>query len=68
MRLLMSISINSTSSVQTNHESAHAIKTAQLAKSQQEIEGQMALNLIQSAAPTSTGLSSNPNQIVDIKV
>ena len=45
----MSLTINSNNSVQTNTETAHAIKTANLAKSQQEIEGQMALNLIQSA-------------------
>lgn len=61
----MSITLNTTSSVQTNHETSHAIKTAQLAKGQQAVEGQMALNLIQSAAITPV---SNTNHIVDIKV
>lgn len=45
----MSISINSNNSVQMNTESAVAIKTAQKANNQQELEGQMALKLIQSA-------------------
>ena len=46
----MSITINTNNSVQTNTESAVAIKTANLAKSQQAIEGEMALQLIQSAS------------------
>ena len=48
----MSLTINSNNSVQTNTETAHAIKTAQLAKGQQEMEGHLALDLIQSAAGT----------------
>jgi hypothetical protein len=56
----MSVTINSTSSVQSNTESAVAVKTAKLAKNQQALEGEMALKLIQSAnieslpTPTST--------------
>lgn len=46
----MSLTIGSSDPVQTNTESAHAILTAQKAKSQQEIEGQMALKLINSAS------------------
>lgn len=65
----MSISLNTTNSVQTSHESTHAIKTAKLAQSQQEAEGQMALNLIQSAdlssLPAPTASSGNN---VNIKV
>jgi len=50
----MSLTINSHDSVQTNTETAHAIKTAKLAKNQQELEGEMALNLIQSATNVQT--------------
>ena len=45
----MSININSTNQVAQNTETAHGIKTAKLVKNQQEVEGQMALELIQSA-------------------
>lgn len=63
----MSININSTSSIQTNDSTAVGIKTAQKAKGQQELEGQMALNLIQSAAivPPPSG---NAGNTVNIKV
>jgi len=65
----MALSINSTSGVETNTETAHAIKTAQLAKSQAEIEGQMALDLIASASleslPQPVG---NVGQTINVKV
>ena len=65
----MSININSNNPVQTNTESAVAIKTANLAKGQQSLEGEMALQLIQSAnigslpAPT-----ANLGNSINIKV
>ena len=43
----MSINIHSNNPVQTNTETAAAIKTANLAKNQQSLEGEMALQLIQ---------------------
>lgn len=43
----MSLSMNTTTPVNT--ETAHGIKTANLVKNQTELEGQMALELIQSA-------------------
>jgi hypothetical protein len=46
----MSLSLNNTEGVQTNITTALALKTAGLSKSQQEIEGEMALKLIASAA------------------
>lgn len=46
----MSITLSSAAdAVQSNTSSAHGVLTAKKAKDQQEIEGQMALNLIQSA-------------------
>lgn len=65
----MSIAINSSNAVQTNTESAVAIKTANLAKSQQVLEGEMALQLIQSA--NIEGLSTSSNSVgsqINIKV
>ncbi|WP_189376961.1 cytoplasmic protein [Thalassotalea profundi] len=60
--------MNTTTPVNT--ETAHGIKTANLVKDQTELEGQMALNLIQSAdinmqvaAPT-----GHKGHIVNIKV
>ncbi|MFD2166729.1 hypothetical protein ACFSJY_10715 [Thalassotalea euphylliae] len=47
----MSLTIGNTDPVQTKAGTATELKTANLAKNQQELEGQMALNLIQSAAP-----------------
>ena len=65
----MSLSIGNTDAVQSNVDTAHGIKTAQKAKSQQELEGQMALNLIQSAnvnaVPAPTATSGNN---INIKV
>jgi len=42
-------STNSTNLIQTNTQTAVAIKTASLVKNQQSLEGEMALALIQSA-------------------
>ncbi|MBA6262332.1 MAG: hypothetical protein V7780_15940 [Colwellia sp.] len=46
----MSLSLNNTEGVQTNITTGHALKTAALSKNQQELEGEMALKLIASAA------------------
>jgi len=46
----MSISLNNTESVQKNITTGHALLTAKLAQGQQELEGEMALKLIASAA------------------
>ncbi len=66
----MSITIGSTDSVQTNTESAHAILTAKKAQSQQEIEGQMALKLIESASPEAVAMPAvgNSGHNINIKV
>lgn len=65
----MALSIGNTDNVQTNVSTAHGIKTAQNAKNQQELEGQMALNLIASAnvnqVPAPTATSGNN---INIKV
>jgi len=54
----MSLSIGSNSSLQTNIDTGVALKTANLAKNQQAREGQMALELIQSANIEGLALSS----------
>ena len=68
----MSLSIgNNNQTVQNNVDTAHGLKTAKIAQSQQEIEAEMALKLIESAnlnavslpAPTATS-----GQNVNIKV
>ena len=46
----MSLSLNNTEGVQTNITTGQALKTAGLSKNQQELEGEMALKLIASAA------------------
>jgi len=67
----MSITLNTQSDIPLKTNSAVAIKTANLSKSQLEVEGQMALNLIQSATtvlqspPVTTG---SVGSIVNIKV
>lgn len=48
----MSITVGNSEAVQAaqgNTATAHGVKTAQLAKGQQELEGQMAMDLIASA-------------------
>lgn len=66
----MSIELNANNAVSTNTETAHAIKTANLAKSQTELEGEMALNLIASAAVDNMSLPvvGNSGQNINIKV
>ena len=65
----MSIAINSTTPAQTNTDTGVALKTAGLAKSQQELEGQMALNLIQSAVVTNIPSPvGNTGSQINIKV
>lgn len=65
----MSISLNSSNIVPSNTTNIHSVKTANLTKKQQEIEGQMALNLIASASSTSVvDSTSNTGSIIDIKV
>jgi hypothetical protein len=67
----MSISSNNGVSIQT--QASHEFLAASVAKSQQELEGQMALALIASvgaSSPAAGGQSTNPNlgQNVNIKV
>ena len=68
----MTISLHTTDAVQTNAATAQGVLTAQKAKSQQELEGEMALNLIQSAAPAQTVQPSQPSanlgQHINIRV
>jgi hypothetical protein len=45
----MSLLLNNIESVQTDITTGYALKTAALSKSQQELEGEMALKLIASA-------------------
>ncbi|GGQ24209.1 cytoplasmic protein [Shewanella litoralis] len=47
----MSISVNAPSSMPTTIDSGNSLKVAVMAKDQQEAEGQMALQLIEAAAP-----------------
>jgi hypothetical protein len=57
------------SSVQTNVDTGFALKTAHLAKNQQEMEGQMALQMIQAASVDSLALPvGNIGNNVNIKV
>lgn len=50
----MSLSIGNTSSVQNNTETAQGVLVAKKAQSQTELEGQMAINLIESATSALT--------------
>ncbi len=68
----MSLAIGNTDSLQNNTETAHGVLVAKKAQSQTELEGQMALNLIESATgaitqsiPAPVGNSGNN---VNIKV
>ena len=47
----MSLSINSPSEMPTNIDSGTSLKVAVMAKDQQKVEGQMALQLIEAALP-----------------
>ncbi|WP_206485736.1 cytoplasmic protein [Thalassotalea sp. G2M2-11] len=64
----MSITIGSSSAVQTNTESAQAILTAKKAQTQQEIEGQMALKLIESANPETAAMPAVGNSGHNINI
>ena len=66
----MSITIGGpASSVQTNTDTGFALKTANLAKNQQEREGQMAVQMIQSASLDNIAPpSGNVGTQVNIKV
>lgn len=64
----MSITLsNTTDAVQTNTSSAHGVLTAKKAKNQQELEGQMALNLIQSASINTQTPVGNSGHNINIK-
>ncbi|UCX05994.1 cytoplasmic protein [Shewanella sp. HL-SH8] len=47
----MTISVNAPSNMPANIDSGHSLKAAVMAKDQQKVEGQMALQLIEAAAP-----------------
>jgi hypothetical protein len=67
----MSLSLNTAEGVNTNITTGHALKTAKLSQGQQEIEGQMALKLIASAAgPDTAALPTmgNSGHTINIKV
>lgn len=68
----MSIELNSNNSVAMSTETILAIKSANLTKSQTELEGQMALSLIASAVVSDQSLASNVTgnigQNISIKV
>lgn len=51
----MSISINAPSSMPSTIDSGNSLKVAVMAKDQQKAEGQMALQLIEAAAPKPVG-------------
>jgi hypothetical protein len=67
----MSLSLNNIEGVQTNITTGHALKTAGLSKSQQELEGEMALKLIASAAGVDSAALptvGNSGHTINIKV
>ncbi|UJF21805.1 cytoplasmic protein [Shewanella sp. OMA3-2] len=47
----MTISVNAPSNMPTTIDSGNSLKIAVMAKDQQKVEGQMALQLIEAAAP-----------------
>jgi hypothetical protein len=47
----MTISVNAPSNMPANIDSGHSLKAAVMAKDQQKVEGQMALQLIEAATP-----------------
>ncbi|MCT8985350.1 cytoplasmic protein [Shewanella phaeophyticola] len=55
----MTISVNAPSSMPTTIDSGNSLKVAVMAKDQQEVEGQMALQLIEAAAPQPVGNSGH---------
>lgn len=66
----MSVELNANSAVSSNVETTLAVKSANLVKSQTELEGQMALDLIASAVVDNISLpaSGNSGQNINIKV
>jgi hypothetical protein len=66
----MSVELNTNSAVSSSIETTLAVKSANLVKSQTELEGQMALNLIASAVVDNIRLpaSGNSGQNINIKV
>ncbi len=66
----MSIEVNGSNAVSLTTETLLEAKTANLAKSQTELEGQMTLNLIASAAVDNVSLPTvgNSGHNVNIKV
>ncbi|MDO6618016.1 MULTISPECIES: cytoplasmic protein [unclassified Shewanella] len=55
----MALSINAPSSMPTNIDSGSSLKVAVIAKDQQKIEGEMALQLIEAALPPPVGNSGH---------
>ncbi|WP_394131490.1 cytoplasmic protein [Shewanella maritima] len=51
----MTISVNSPSSMPSNIDSASSLKVAVMAKEQQKVEGDIAMQLIEAAVPPPTG-------------
>lgn len=65
----MSIELNANSPVSSNTETTLAVKSANLVKSQTEVEGKMALDLIASASVNNISVpTGNSGQNINIKV
>ncbi|MEW6991658.1 cytoplasmic protein [Colwelliaceae bacterium 6441] len=66
----MAITLNSPNSITTNIDTGHALLTAKKVQNQQELEGQMAVQLIQSAGLDSSALptAGNSGHNINIKV
>lgn len=66
----MSLEINANNPIMQSTDTSAALKTANLAKSQTELEGQMALDLIATTAITTPSLptTGNSGQNINIKV
>ncbi|GGP66277.1 hypothetical protein GCM10009347_34890 [Shewanella algicola] len=59
----MTISVNAPSSMPTTIDSGNSLKVAVMAKDQQEAEGQMALQLIEAAAPAPQPVGNSGHNI-----
>jgi hypothetical protein len=59
----MSISVNAPSNMPTNIDSASSLKVAVMAKNQQKVEGQMALQLIEAATPPAQPVGNSGHNI-----
>ncbi|NKF49330.1 cytoplasmic protein [Shewanella sp. WXL01] len=55
----MTISVNAPSSMPTNIDSGNSLKVAVMAKEQQKVEGDIAMQLIEAAVPPPTGNSGH---------